>query len=305
MKPTLTIGIPAYNEEKSIGVLLASIFDQEQTNYKLEKVLVVIDKSTDKTSEVVTEFSRKYKQIHVITQKKRKGKAEALNVIYANSNSDYLLTIDADTFFDSKRTISKLITRFKVKKDLNLVGARHKPIMPKSFMGRCATYSYLMTEDAFLKTNNGNNFYAVMSNELMPKKFYKSFKFPKFTLSDQCYVYAMATKNKQEGFSLVKDAYIKFLPVTTFQDWRILSARSIKGDKQDVVERFGEQILPSYSMKKTIIIKSMLKFLIHSPIYTSGAIAMNIFIRMFPYEKSVIDHGMWTTTLSSKLLVMT
>jgi glycosyltransferase involved in cell wall biosynthesis len=59
-KLTVTIGIPAYNEEKSISNLLDSIIEQTQKDYVLEKVIVACDGCTDKTSEVVSEYVKKY-----------------------------------------------------------------------------------------------------------------------------------------------------------------------------------------------------------------------------------------------------
>ena len=43
-----------------------------------------------------------------------------------------------------------------------------------------------------------------------------------------------------------------------------------------------------------------LKWFFKTPFYTTGAIAMNIFIRAFPYRKAVHTDGTWDLTHSSK-----
>jgi glycosyltransferase involved in cell wall biosynthesis len=301
-KPTLTIGIPAYNEEHSIGVLLRSLFNQKTTNYSLTKIIVVLDASTDNTYEVLKKIKKTHPKLQIIVRAKRSGKAHALNVIYHKANADYLLTIDADLSFNSSLAITKMIQKLEKNKKFNLTSTRHAPRMPKSWMGKFAAYSFLILENTTRQINNGNNFYSVMGMEMMPKRFYKSFVFPAGTLSDQCFVYAMATKKDKNAFSLVKDEFIYFMPVQTFHDWRVLSVRSTKGDKDDVVSRFGPDILRSYTIPQDVYIKSILKFFLRSPFYTIGAIFMEVFIRVFPYRKQIVKNGIWETTVSSKQL---
>ena len=48
-KLTVTIGIPAYNEEANVRNLLVSLLAQKETNFKLQEIIVVSDGSTDKT----------------------------------------------------------------------------------------------------------------------------------------------------------------------------------------------------------------------------------------------------------------
>ena len=48
-KQTVTIGIPAYNEEQNIGVLLSKLLAQKQIHYKLKEILIYLDGSIDHT----------------------------------------------------------------------------------------------------------------------------------------------------------------------------------------------------------------------------------------------------------------
>lgn len=300
--PTLTIGIPAYNEEHSIPALLQSIYEQEQKGFIIKSVLVIIDCSTDGTLDVVRKWKTRLPQLTIVKRKVQKGKAEGLNLIYQKSQTDFLLTIDADTFFEDKTVLQKLVQSAVKRPHVNLVSSRHKPLMPSSVVGKFAAYSYLIVEDAFLRINNGNNFYAVMSMELLPKHFYKSFQFPSHTQADQCYVYATATKNSKNGFLLVKNAFIRFQPVSTIHDWRVLSVRSVRGDKEDITSRFGDDVLSSYSMTTTHFLKSAMRLFLRSPIYVAGAMILNVYIRLFPYKKLTKIDGKWETTTSSKQL---
>ena len=48
-KPTVTVGISAYNEEHAFPALLESLLKQSQTSFVFEKIIVVSDGSTDNT----------------------------------------------------------------------------------------------------------------------------------------------------------------------------------------------------------------------------------------------------------------
>jgi glycosyltransferase involved in cell wall biosynthesis len=302
-KPTLTIGIPAHNEERNINNLIRSIFKQTTNKFRLEQVLVVCDGCTDNTVEVLKQMTRKSSRIKIVERRIRAGKADALNVIYKKTSTDFLMTIDADVMFIGDQNLDLLIDEMLKNPKLNLVGPRHIPTKSKTWFGNFARVSYQSFEDAFLKINNGNNFYGVMMVEMMRKKFYKSFTFPKATVSDQCFVYAKSIEKGIDGFKLVREAKVMFGTAQTFGDWRILSARSIVGDKKDVVKHFGKWVLKYYSMPRYLYIQSLIKWLFISPIYLSGSILMNIYIRKFPYHKRVVKNGMWELVNSSKEMI--
>ena len=302
-KSTVTIGIPAYNEEKNIAALLGSISSQKQSSYKLESIFIVCDGCVDKTVDIVKKLATKNTKIKLVVGNQRQGKAIALNKIYKLNKSDYLLTIDADIVLEDDNVIDLLVKAIKKDPKINIVGARHVPVNPQTLMGKFAYVSYLSFEDAFLKLNSGNNFYALMAVSLIKKELSKSFKYPKGTISDQNYLFAMATRNNKKGFGFVRNARVLFTPVNNFMDWRILGVRSVSGDKEDAVKHFGKDILNNYSMPKKLLIKSLVKWFFKSPIYTLGSIMMNLYVRLFPYNKVKPKDGKWELATSSKGII--
>jgi len=300
-KVTVTIGIPAYNEERNIAYLLRSIILQKQVSYTIASVIVACDGCTDNTVKRVKKFASRYSFITAIAHAKRTGKADALNLIYSLNKSDYLLTIDADLALLGDLCIENMVREAIKNNKLNLVGPRHIPVMPRTIMGKFAYYSYISFEDAFLKLNNGNNYYAMMAVALMPKRFAATVTYPKGTISDQCYLYAAATRKNKDAFKLVKNAAVLFSPVSTFIDWRILGVRSVIGDKEDVAKHFGQYVLQEFHMPKMLYVRSLIKWFIKSPFYMTGSVLMNMYIRSFPYNKQKPQDGMWTLAISSKI----
>lgn len=96
----LTIVLPAYNEEQTIRPLLQSLKEAMEEDGLEYNVLIVDDGSTDKTSEVVEEFST-HMPIHLIKHKVNKGLPEAIktglfSAVDQLGEKDIIITMDAD-----------------------------------------------------------------------------------------------------------------------------------------------------------------------------------------------------------------
>ena len=94
IEPTVTLLIPAYNEEK---VIAAKIENSLSLNYPPDKlkILVVADGSDDETAAI----SRRYSGVEVAFQPERRGKAAALNRVIPDVQTQIVLFSDANTFY--------------------------------------------------------------------------------------------------------------------------------------------------------------------------------------------------------------
>lgn len=302
---SLSVGIPAHNEEKNISTLLDKLIAQKQISYKLNNIYVVCDGCTDNTALIVRRYSKKFDFIKLRNDKKRMGKAMRLNMIYAMNESDFIATIDADVLPEDDMVFEHVIKKLKKNTKKCLAVPRYIPLKPKTLMGWFSYVSYLSFEDAYRKLNGGNNNYAIMGcASIVSKKLSKSFVYPNNTIADHAYLYKMANKNGRKGMIIVNNAHVLFRTVDTFKDWRVLGVRSVIMDKQNAVDLIGKDILKTYTMPKKLYFRSLLKWLFKSPFYTTGAILMNIYIRKFPYYKAVPKNGVWQLTESSKSLAL-
>jgi glycosyltransferase involved in cell wall biosynthesis len=104
---TLDVLIPAKNEESSIDLCLASLFDQD---FRIRKVTVVDDASTDRTAQVVRRYTElSGKEIELIVRDRSLSKTTAVREQCENSNADAFLVLDSDTVLTSRNYVSRLI----------------------------------------------------------------------------------------------------------------------------------------------------------------------------------------------------
>lgn len=114
-QPLLSIIIPAYNAEKTIGQLIESIVNQDYKDYEL---IILNDGSKDKTKEVVLEYAKKYKVIKFI-DKKNTGVGDTRNQGINISSGKYIVFADSDDYLMSDY-FEKIIPEIK-KEDFELL----------------------------------------------------------------------------------------------------------------------------------------------------------------------------------------
>ncbi|WP_042348345.1 glycosyltransferase family 2 protein [Bacillus massiliigorillae] len=96
--PSVSVFIPAHNEEVVIGQTLQAMSRLYYPKDKLE-IIVINDNSSDRTGEIANEFAENYSFIRVIETKppnKGIGKSSALNEALGQSNGEIIVVYDAD-----------------------------------------------------------------------------------------------------------------------------------------------------------------------------------------------------------------
>src|SRR3990170_635315 len=133
-KLRISIGITAYNESQNIRKLLLPLLNQRCNSIFISEILIVSSGSTDGTNRLVNGLSKKYPKIKLIRQKRRLGKASAVNVILSRAKENIIILCSADLIL-AKDTLEKLMLPFRNKK-AGIVGSRPIPLNdPKTFFG--------------------------------------------------------------------------------------------------------------------------------------------------------------------------
>lgn len=106
-KYSISVLVPAFNEERTIGGTIKSIFDIE---YPIKELIVVNDGSTDNTKNIVENLLKKYPKLKLI-DKENSGKGESLNQGIKIAKGELVVVVDADSY-PAKDSFKKLVGFF-------------------------------------------------------------------------------------------------------------------------------------------------------------------------------------------------
>jgi glycosyltransferase involved in cell wall biosynthesis len=100
----LSIVIPAYNEGKTIHLILDKIKNVKLTDDIQKEIIIVNDCSTDDTEEAVLRYINHNKELNIQYYKHEvnKGKGAALHTGIEKSTGEYLIIQDADLEYDPR-----------------------------------------------------------------------------------------------------------------------------------------------------------------------------------------------------------
>ncbi|HCI78876.1 MAG TPA: hypothetical protein DHW02_04230 [Ktedonobacter sp.] len=151
-EPTVSIIVPARNEEQNIGRCVISLLEQD---YEQFEVIAVDDGSTDNTGKILDELAHKHPQGHRLWVLRLRdelpagwaGKPHAIHRGVQEAQGDWLLFTDADTWHAPNALRSSITQAIEEGDDLFTVGAEQelhtfweRVLMPVAYMGISMLY---------------------------------------------------------------------------------------------------------------------------------------------------------------------
>lgn len=295
-KPTVTIGIPAYNEEANIKVLLKSLLGQSQVHCKIIEIIVVSDGCSDATVKKVKGIRNK--KIKLLVFPKRKGVNMAQNKILKQAKGNILVMLNADVLPAHKDFIEEIINPILRDKRIGLVGGNSFTVPPTTHLERFLGNSHQLKQYMFKRIKNGNNLYMCNGKaRAFSREFYS-----RLSWSDNCpedaYSY-LSCITMGYIFAFAHDAYIKFRCPNNLKDHIKQSNRFIYGKKK-LEELFPSELLNrEYKIPFPILSKALIKFMITRPFSTLAYLILNIIVRLH-YKVEPLHHSKYDAVLSSK-----
>ena len=139
--PTLTVIVPAYNEENNLGKTLRSIIEADYPN---KQIIVVDDGSTDKTYAIASKYKIKSssKNRYCIIRKRNGGKASAINLGLRFAIGEIVIIIDADSIIE--RSALKEMVKFFQYSDVVAVAGRVKVLNRSNILSNCTALEVIM-----------------------------------------------------------------------------------------------------------------------------------------------------------------
>lgn len=298
MKKTVTIGIPAYNEEMNIGHLLNELKNQSSDSYILEKILIISDGSTDKTVAVAKRFPNPI--LSVINGEKRLGVAARQNEIIQSTKSDILIILNSDISIKDPYFIEHIIQPI-IEKRADLVTPEFKQLLPATFFERILYRSCEFKSALYEDFHNGKNVYTCCGPaRAFSKRLYSKLHFKDSSYED-AYSFIYTVIN---GYTYlhIHDTAVYFRLPSNFSDHRKQSTRFFHS-KASLIKEFGrENIDKNYTIPLPTLLNSMKKYFLRYPLEISiyGGILSYTWLlsKIFPTNITSI----WESSKSSKVL---
>lgn len=117
MNSLVSIGIPFYNNEKTIEIAIKSTLNQ---TYKNIEIILVNDGSKDNSIEIATKYAALDSRIRIINDHENRGLIYRLNQIIDSAQGKYLARMDADDLMDPAR-IEKQISVIEYNSEVDVV----------------------------------------------------------------------------------------------------------------------------------------------------------------------------------------
>ena len=120
--PTLSIVVPAYNEERTLVRCIDRVLEIADAGLALE-ILIVDDASSDRTAALAAEVAARHPQVRVLRHAQNKGKGAALHTGFAHATGDFVAVQDADLEYDP-RDLRRLVQPLMAGRADVVVGSR-------------------------------------------------------------------------------------------------------------------------------------------------------------------------------------
>ncbi len=255
---SISIGIPAHNEEASIGYAIRSIAQQKRRSWMLNNVFVICDGCSDHTSGKVISLRRKYKWITLIDDKKHLGKTARLNQLHKLNKSDILIYMDADTVLGND-SIENLVQHF-INPNVGMACGNKIPTPPRTLVEKLVDvwyeYFYLIRKSL----SHGDNVYnATSCYTAIRGVVAKKFRYPASLLSSGAYSY-FEIKKRNLSFVFVAEAKIYFRSPATLSEYYLQITRNTE-DQKYCAKAFGKSIYRYYLISWAFKVKALLQMI--------------------------------------------
>lgn len=300
-KYSLTIGIPAFNEEANIAYLLRDLLKQKAENFVLKNIILISDGSNDNTVKIAKSVDDN--RIKVIASNKRKGKAFRLNQFNKISNTDVLVIFDADTLIKDALFLNKIVSPIILgKADLTSVTVRE--IEPTSWIGKILKVSMDFKRNIFENYNRGNNFYTCHGRaRAFSKNLYKTIKYDgdilKFWFCEDGYSYLFTVFNNFK-YIFVKETAVYYKLPEKIEDHGKQSIRFYKTQK--IFKKiFGEEFINEENyLTTTLILMHLVRYFFVNPLIVIYVFVAGVYKIKSLFSEYKLD--IWSTPKSSKQL---
>ena len=294
-KPTVTIGVPAFNEEANINRLLTCLIHQSEKGIEIQKIIVVNDGSDDDTMEEIKKSHDK--RILSINNSSRKGQAYCQNKIFTIADTDVVVLFEADTYPATRNYLQELIKPFSEDLTIGLVQGLPRPVSAETF-----TEKVLNTQvDVYQSFVDSNSNSPGQGGRAFARFVYSRLRFPK-ALPEDAYALLWC---KQRGIKtrLQVNAVCMHRNPQNFADY-VTKQQKIMSGQATLLKLFSPKFVKNISnnsIYRQVRGRMAFNFFVHNPIYFFAYALFKI--RLLKELKKTQFTDFWSIAWSTKNLL--
>lgn len=302
-KLTVSIGIPAYNEENDIKSLLDSVLSQTFQKSVLNEIIVVSDASTDRTNEIVRSYNDK--RIKLIINRKRIGQQLSQNKILKVFKGNVLVLLEADTIPYDDMVIEALVDPLTSKdKKLGMVVGVPEAVKPHSIYEKVLYHGSELKKNLFGRWRNGDNLFTCGGHSMkaLSRDFCKVLKWPR-NVPEDAFAYL---KLIESGFTFrqTPDAKVWMRNVTNLND-RMKQCNKFLNGRKSLYKYFGSNLVKhEYQIPLSIFVKVIPSEFVKKPFWMTTYLLEVILNRVLTAKRTTFN-ALYQPYLSSKRLLVT
>ncbi len=225
---TVSIGIPAHNEEGSILRLINDLLKQRAKTFVLNSIDIYTDGCTDKTAALVGTYAKSHKKVVLHHDGKRVGKPARLNQFFKESSADIVVALDADIIPENNFLIENLIKPFIDNPQTASVSGKALPHSPKTPSEHIAMSMFRVWERTTRRSGE-KMFLCEGSVRAFSRSLYERMRFPEDSSADDVFPFLYAAQHRLVWVHAPL-AKVRFRLPSSFVDYIKVSSRYLQAD---------------------------------------------------------------------------
>ena len=222
---TVSVGIPAYNEERNIKLLLQDLLSQKQAGWQLAEVLVACDGCSDNTAAEARSLNSEL--VTVLEHHTRRGQTARFAEMMDRFQGSVLILFDADVKLGGPDVISHMIAPFD-DPSVMLTSGNKRPLPPNTFVEHGIYSTFDVFYQSKLGLNGTNNIFSCQGGCLaLRRSFAKTVRLPE-VISNDAYLYLECARQGYT-FKYVNHAVVYYQLAGTLRDYLRQLARGNAG----------------------------------------------------------------------------
>lgn len=288
---TVTVGIPAFNEERTIHSLLRQVTSQrEGKGIEMREIVVLSDGSTDGTSEIVQKLSSMDDRIRLSAHERRQGMSAAVNDIFRLARGDILLVMNADASLDSSDAVARMGDVLVPVAERRMCMVDIFPAPATTLVGKAGYFSAKLRSCVVPV----RPFYAFRVCFGLTRPLFSRIRIPDGVIAAEAYVFLECLKMGAK-VTYLKDVTVSYHEPSTLRDFLNMRIRYQK-EKEQLRTLFGDKAFEETRLPANVLTTTFIRCARSDALSATVWLMLSIAARLSPYRGVTTGYQVTSST---------